>query len=381
MKIRNFLITTALVAITLSVRVQAQIKVGVTLSTTGPAAALGTAERNVFDILPKEIAGQKVEYIFLDDGSDPNTAVRNARKLIDEDKVDILMGGSTSPNCLAIVPVAGASKTPFIAMGAASAIVEPMDDIRRWVFKTVHNDSVMMDAVVKHMVKNGVKRVGYVGLADASGQGFLKALREKGEPAGINFVAIETYQRTDQSTLAQVLKLMSIQTDAIFISAHGAAAATPQIDLFNKNYKGKVYHTHGVAVNDFLRVSGKASEGVFVPMSPVLIAEQIPDSHPSKKVGLALREQYNKKFQDFSIFAGNSWDAFLLFQNAVPTALKAGKPGTPEFRAAIRDAIEKTKDFAGAAGVYSMTPTDHVGLDERSRFITQIQQGKWVLVK
>jgi branched-chain amino acid transport system substrate-binding protein len=361
---------------------KAQVKVGVTVSITGPGASLGIAEKNVFDLLPREIAGQTIEYIILDDGTDPNAAVQNARRLMEENKVDILMGSTTSPNCLAIVPAAASGTTPLIAMAASASIVEPVDEVRRWVFKTEHNDAMMMETVVQHMVKHGVKQLGYIGLADATGDGFLKALKARTEPAGISMVAIETYNRTDQSVLAQVLRLLGTKTDAIFVSSFGTPAATPQLELSKRGYKGKVHHTHGAANADFLRVAGASAEGVYLPMSPFLIASQLPDNHPSKAISLDVTKRYEAKFGPGSVstFVGNSYDAYLLFANALPKALKSGaKPGTPQVRAALRDAIEATRDLAASRGVYTMSATDHVGLDERSRYIIQVVKGQWTL--
>lgn len=365
----------------LSVSALAQIKVGVTLSITGPAASLGQVEKNVFDLLPRTMGGQAVEYIILDDASDPTTAVKNARKLVGENKVDILMGSTTTPNCLAISVVAAETKTPLIAMGSGISIVEPMDEVRKWVFKPVHNDSMMIGAVVEHMVKHGVKTVGYIGLADATGEGYLKALKPMAEKAGIKFVATELYNRTDQSVSGQVLRLIAAKPEAIFIASLGTPAATPQIELMNRGFKGKIYHTHGIANQDFLRVAGPSAEGLYLPIGPLLIAPQLPDSNPVKKISMDMIARYEAKFGAGTVntFISNAYDSVLLMENALPTALKAAKPGTPEFRAALRDALEGTKNFVGTQGVYNMTPTDHVGLDDRSRAIIRVVKGKWTL--
>lgn len=365
----------------LATAASAQVKVGVTLSVTGPGASLGIVERNVFDLLPRELHGQKIEYIVLDDGSDPNIAVRNARKLIEEDKVDILMGGTTSPNCLALVPVVANAKIPFIAMGSNAAIVEPMDDQRRWVFKTVHNDAMMMDAVVADMVKNRVKTIGYIGLADATGEGYLKAMKPLAEKNGMAVGPIETYNRTDQSVLAQAVRLASTKPDAIFIASLGTPAATPQIELVKRGYKGRIYHTHGVANADFLRVAGSAAEGMFLPIGPLLIAAQLPDNNPSKAISTDVVRRYEEKFGKGSsnTFIANAYDAYLLFANALPTALQKAKPGSPEFRLALRDALEATKEMPGTQGVYTMSAENHVGLDERSRSIITVRDGQWRL--
>jgi branched-chain amino acid transport system substrate-binding protein len=340
-------------------------------------------ERNVFELMPQDIAGQKIEYIVLDDGGDPAQAVRNARKLITDERVDILLGGTTSPNCLAIVPVAAELSVPFVAMGSAAAIVEPMDANRRWVFKTVHNDQMMVEAIVEHMVKTGIRTVGYIGLADATGEGYLRALRPLAERAGLRLVAVESYNRTDTSVTAQVLRLTMARPDAIFIASLGTPAALPQIEIVNRGYTGRLYQNHGVANADFLRVAGAAAEGLYLPIGPLLVASQLPEGNPARRPSLDIIQRYEARFGAGSTntFISNAYDAWLLFANALPRAAASAKPGTPAFRVALRDAIEATRDFAGTQGVYTMSATDHVGLDARSRQIIRVVKGQWKLAE
>ena len=359
------------------------IKVGVTVSATGPAASLGIPERNTFALLPKTIGGRPVEYIILDDASDTTTAVKNTRKLISEDKVDVIVGSTITPNSLAMIDIAAETETPMVSMAASSRIVEPVDAKRKWVFKTPQNDQQMAVVIISHMLANGVKTVGFIGFADAYGEGWWNEFNKIAGARGLNVVASERYQRTDTSVTGQVLKLVSARPDAVLIAGSGTPAALPQKALKERNYGGKIYQTHGVANNDFLRVCGKDCEGTLLPAGPVLVADQLPNDHPVKKTALAYVQAYEAVHGKGSVstFGAHAWDAGALLNAAIPTALKRAQPGTKEFRAALRDALEGVKNAAGAHGIFNMTPTDHLGLDQRAAVMVQITDGTWKLVK
>jgi branched-chain amino acid transport system substrate-binding protein len=371
----------ALVALAYAAPAAAQIKVGVTLSATGPAASLGIPEKNTFALLPKTIAGQTVEYIVLDDASDSTTAVKNARKLVSEDKVDVLIGSTVTPNSLAMIDVAAESETPMISMAASAAIIEPQDAKRRWVFKTPQNDSHMTTAILSHMADAGVKTIGFIGFNDAYGEGWYREISKLADVHKIRLVANERFARPDTSVTGQILKIMSANPDAVLIAGSGTPAALPEKTLKERGYKGKIYQTHGVANNDFLRVCGKDCEGTWLPSGPILVAEQLPDANPVKKSALVYKTAYEKAYGagTVSTFGAHAWDAGVLLANAAPAALKAGQPGTAEFRKGLRDALENTKEVAGAHGIFNMSPTDHLGLDQRSRVMVQIVDGKWKL--
>lgn len=362
---------------------QADINVGVVVSATGPAASLGIPEKNTLALMPTTIGGEKINYIVLDDASDTTTAVKNMRKLVSEDKVDVVIGSTISPNSLAMIDVAAESQTPMISMAASSRIVEPVDEKRRWVFKTPQNDAQMSTAIVEHMTDNGVKTVGFIGFADAYGEGWFEQFKSVAEARGLKIVANERFNRTDTSVTGQVLKLMSARPDAMFIAGSGTPAALPQKALVERGWKGKVYQTHGVANNDFLRVCGKDCEGTFLPAGPVLVADQLPADNPVKKSAMEYIAKYEAAHGKGSVstFGAHAWDAGVLMQAAVPEALKKAKPGTAEFRAAMRDALEGLKEVAGAHGIFNMSPTDHLGLDQRARVMVQIQGGAWKLAK
>lgn len=357
----------------------ADITIGISLSATGPGASLGIPEKNVFALLPTQIGNEKVNFIVLDDATDPTMATKNARKLVTEDKVDVLVGSSTTPATAAIAEVANESATPQVTISPVSLPAER----NKWVFRTPQQNSVMAAALIGHMKQNGVKTLGFIGFSDAYGEDWLTSVTAKAEAAGIKLVATERYARADTSVSGQVLKLVSARPDAILVVGSGSPAALPQTTLVERGYKGQVYQTHAVANQAFLKVAGKAADGVIIPVGPVVVVDQIADSHPSKSVGKNLVTKYEEKYGagSFSSFAGHAFDAWRLIEQAVPVALKSAKPGTPEFRAALRDALEGNKEVIASHGVYNMNANDHFGLDERSHVLVKIDSGNYKLIK
>ena len=371
------LVLVALMAAALSA--QADINVGVTVSATGPAASLGIPEKNTIAMMPKTLGGEKVNYIILDDASDTTAAVANTRKLITESKVDIVLGSTVTPNSLAMIDVVSEAQTPMISMAASARIVEPMDAKRKWVFKTPQNDIMMSLAIAEHMQKAGVKTVGFIGFSDAYGEGWFQEFGKAAALKGLTVVANERYNRTDTSVTGQTLKIVSAKPDAVLVAGSGTPAALPQKALKERGYPGKMYQTHGVANADFLRVGGKDVEGTFLPAGPVLVAEQLPAANPVRKAAMAYVTAYEAAYGKGSVstFGAHAWDAGLLMTAAVPVALKKGKPGTVEFRTALRDALEGLQEVPGAHGIFSMSPTDHLGLDQRARVMVKIENGAW----
>lgn len=363
--------------------VAAQIKVGVTLAATGPAASLGIPEKAVFALVPKTLGGVAVEVIILDDATDPSAAVKNTYKLISENNVDVVIGSSITPSTLAMIDIIAEKQTPLIALAASSRIVEPMDAKRAWVFKIPQNDSLVAGGIVEHMVKTGIKSVGYIGFSDAYGEGWYAEFSKLAQAANINLVGKEVFGRSDTSVTAQTLKLVAANPEAILIGAAGTPGVLPQATLQERGYKGKIYQTHGVANGDFLRVGGKQVEGALLPVGPNLVAEQLPDSHPSKKAGLEFVQKYEAVHGkgSRSLFAALAWDAWLVLDAAATRAVKKAKPGTPEFRKVLRDELEATKNLIATTGVYNYSATDHAGLDARARVMVRVENGTWKLVQ
>uniref|UniRef100_UPI00334188DB ABC transporter substrate-binding protein n=1 Tax=Castellaniella defragrans TaxID=75697 RepID=UPI00334188DB len=378
-KIRLTVCAGALLAV-LPLAASAQIKVGVTVSSTGPAASLGIPERDTVALLPTEIGGQTVQYIVLDDATDTTQAVKNIRKFTADDGVDVVLGTSATPGTLAMSDVAAETGTPLISLAANVKLVEPVDGPRKWVFKTTQNDALMAHALADAMVKQGVKTLGFIGFSDAYGDGWSQEMAIAAKAKGIQVLGDERFARPDTSVTGQILKLLSLKPDGILIAASGTPVALPQRELVNRGYKGLIYQTHGAANSDVLRVCGKDCEGMILPAGPLLVAGQLPDSHPVKQSALVYTRAYEGKYGEGTIntFGGHMWDAGQIIQHAIPEALKTGaKPGTPEFRAALRDAIEQTHELPASQGVFNMTPTDHSGLDERSRVMVKVVGGKW----
>jgi branched-chain amino acid transport system substrate-binding protein len=372
--------TAGLIALTAVGAAHADIKVGVTLSATGPAASLGIPERNTIELLPTTIAGEKIAWIVLDDASDTTKAVTNTRKFVSEDKVDVIVGSTITPNSLAMVDVAAEAETPMISMAASGRIVDPANPKTKWIFKTPQSDALMADAIAVNMKGNSIKTMGYIGFNDAYGESWLAEMKRSAQTAGIKIVAEEKYNRTDASVTGQILKIVAANPDAVLIGASGSPAATPQKELVSRGYKGKIYQTHGVANPDFLRVVGKDGNGTILPCGPMLVYEQLPADNPIKKSAADYITRYEAKFGTRSTFGGHAWDAYLLLSQAIPEGLKKAKPGTKEFRAALRDALENDKVVA-THGVFTMSPADHNGLDNRARVMLKIEDGKWVLLK
>jgi branched-chain amino acid transport system substrate-binding protein len=376
MKLRFTLL--AAVAALASGAALADVNVGVTLSLTGPGSGLGIPMQNQLKLFPKTIAGEKVNLIILDDASDPGKGVSNARRFITEDKVDMIIGSCITPVSAAIAPLAAEAKT--VQLSAAPVGVPP--DQEHWLFRLPQGADVMAYPIVEHMKKTGIKTVGFLGYADAYGEIWLKAMTPALEQAGIKLVATERFARTDTSVTPQALKLTSANPDAILVVASGSGAAMPQKGLVERGYKGKIYQTHAAATPDLVRIGGKDVEGGYVSSGPAVVAEQLPDSHPSKKLAVDFVTNYEKLMGPGSRnqFAAHSYDAAIVLEKIVPMAKKKAKPGTPEFRAALRDAMETMGRTVFSHGVMNWTAKDHWGYTNETGVLLQVKDGKFVVV-
>jgi branched-chain amino acid transport system substrate-binding protein len=358
------------------------IKIGATVSATGSAAALGAPQKESFEVLPAELAGQKVEWIVLDDASDGTKSAANARKLITEQNVDVLIGSTIAPTSMPLVDIAAEAKVPLLSPTATAAVIEPMDDKRRWVFKIVPNDRIMVNATTDYMAKQGVKTVGFIGFNDAYGDGWYRELEKIAPSKGIKIIAREAFARTDTSVTGQVLKLLAANPDAILIAASGTPAVLPQKSLRERGFNKPIYQTQGVVTPAFIQLGGKSVEGTVLAAGPFAVVDQLPENDPIRKTAEALIAEYKKKFNKPAlIFAAHQWDIATVLQRAIPIALKSGKPGTPEFRSALRDAIENLKEVPLINGFATYSPTDHNGYDQRAASMMKVQNGKFELIR
>lgn len=359
----------------------ADLKVGFITSLSGPISALGIPYNKGAQAAMayrSEIGGHKIQLIVLDDASDPATAARNARKLVNEDKVDVLIGTSGVPGALAIAAVARETKTPLIS---PTPVTVPADD-NGYTVTTSQSFPLMVSTAVEKMKQNGVKTVAYIGFSDALGDLAYASLMKSAEAAGIKVVANERYARSDSSVTGQILKIVSLKPDAVFTGTSGTPGALPYLALAERGYKGGLYGTHGLVNAEFVRVGGAAVDGLMVPSGPVMVADQLPDSNPTKKVSLEFRKVYEKVHgaPPADAFSAYTFDALMLFDDAAARALKKAEPGTPEFRLALRDAIDSTHEFAGTHGVFTYKPGDPNGLDKRAAVMIRLEKGQWKLM-
>jgi len=359
----------------------AQVKIGLMVSATGPTSAIGVPQKNTGDILPKKIGDTTIEYISLEDGGDTTRAVQNVKKLVQENNIDALIGPSTTPNAFAILDVIAEAKVPMMATVGTSAVVEPLDAKKRWVFKTTQNDDLIAEALIRHMVKAGVKTVAFIGFSDPYGDNWLKVFSALGEKAGIKVVDAERFNRTDQSVTGQTLKMIAAKPDAVLIAAVGGPAVLPQATLRDQGYKGTIYQTHAVATEDFIKLGRDKVEGTVLAAGPMLVIDEIADTNPTKKVAQGYIAAYQKQFGTVPATLGaTTWDAALLLERAIPVALKVAKPGTEAFRAALRDALEQEREVVGCQGVFNMSAANHNGMDERARVLVTVKDGRFRLL-
>lgn len=373
----------ALLAIGLAAPARADITIGALLSLTGPSASLGIPARNTIELLPSTIGGETVRWVVLDDASDPAAAVRGARKLVDQDHVDVIIGPSNTPSSVAILDVAAESGTPFLSLSGSNAVIEPPVGARRWAFKMFPAERLATGQMAEHMRAHGVTALAQLGFATGLGDGYFAAMRADATERSIPIVAEARYNPDDTAVTAQVLRLMQPKPGAVFIAASGTPATTPIIELRNRGYRGAIYTVMGIAGPDPLRVGGKSLDGVLLSGVPVLTAEQLDDAAPSKAPALAFIQAYEGRYgpRSRNLFAATFWDAFLLVGEGARTAVTVAKPGSPMFRTALRDGMEKVRGMAGAQGVFSLSETNHSGAEPSSQVLIEIRDGGYRLVK
>lgn len=381
MKLTKIMSFTAVISAAVPM-VHADITVGVVTSSSGPVAMVGIPQRNTIALLPKKIGTENVRYISLDDGSDPTATVKAMNKLIKENNVDAIIGPSGSPNAMAALGVIAKAGVPLLAPVGTSGVVVPMDAQRKWVFKTTQNDDLIAQALVQDMVKRKIKTLGFIGTADPYGENWSRVISILAAKNGISVTVKESFQRQDTSLTGQALKLVAKKPQAILIAAPGSSAVTPQVALYDRGYRGQVYQTHGAALDQFLKLGGKKVENTILAASLMLVINEVPNNHPSKQIAQKYINDYKALYGVVpATFGANVYDAGLLLNKAVPIALKQAKPGTAQFRQALRTALEQTKELPATQGVYTMTAMDHSGFDQRGRVMITVKNGQWKLLK
>ena len=377
MKLTLKLIAAAAAAVLAAAPAWADVNIGISLALTGPGSGLGIPMQNYFKLFPQTIAGEKINLIILDDATDPGKGVSNARRFVTEDKVDMVIGSCITATAAAMVPVLLEAKT--LHLSAAPVGVPPGQDA--WMFRLPQGFGVMAHPIIEHMKKSGVKTVGFLGYTDAYGELWLKEITAQAEKAGIKVVAAERFARTDTSVTPQALKLVSANPDAMLVVASGSGAAMPHKGLIERGYKGKIYQTHAAATPDLVRIGGKDVDGSYVVSGPAVIAEQLPENHPSKKAAVDFVTKYEKAMgpNTRNQFAGHAYDAQIVLEKVLPVALKKAKPGTPEFRAALRDAVEGMGRTVFSHGVMNWTKDDHWGYTNETGVLLKVVDGKFVV--
>ena len=358
----------------------AEITIGVSLGTTGPGASLGIPYKNAFQLVPRTLGGEPVRYIILDDESKPDAAAKNARKFVSEDKVDAMMGSNGVPSAAAMAQVAAEARTPLVSLTPLPPLAP---DRLHWTVIVPQTTELMMSAVAQHMKAKGIKTAGYIGFSDTWGDLVYNAASTLAPGSGFKLVTNERYARADTSVAGQVLKIIAAAPEAVIVGGSGSPGATPQIALVERGFKGPIYHNHGTVNLPFIQTGKAAAEGAIAPTGALIVAEELPADFPTKAVSLDFVKRYEAAFGPGTrnAFAGYTYDGVLLLDAAAAVALKKAKPGTPEFRAALRDALENVKNVVGTHGVYNLTPANHNGLDERARVLVQVVKGEWRLMK
>ena len=374
MKLKNNLMAMAIAALVCSPAL-ADIKIGVSLALTGPGSGLGIPMQNQLKLFPQTIGGEKVQLIVLDDATDPGKGAANARRFVTEDKVDLIIGSCITTVAAAMTDIAAEASTVQLA-GSPVGVPAGKD---KWLFRLPQSNTVIGYAMVEHMKKQGIKTLGFLGYTDAYGEQWLKEVTPLLDKAGIKMVAAERFARTDTSVTPQALKLVSANPDAMLVVASGSGAAMPELGLLERGYKGKIYQTHAAATMDLMRVGGKAVDGTFVSAGPVIVPDQLPDSHPSKKIAQTFVAQYDKVYGEGSHnqFSGHAYDAQIALEKAIPLALKKAKPGTVEFRTALRDSMETMGRTIFSHGVMNWTKDDHWGYTNETAVVLKVVDGKF----
>ena len=366
-----------------------ELRVAAIVAVTGPASALGAPERNAVELFEKTWASRndlpfKIKVISYDDGSDPTKSVSLTRKAIEEDKVQVVVCCTTTPGSMAIIDTVSAAKVTMISMASSATIIEPASS-RPFTFKTPISDKLMLQRTLSYMKREGIKKIGFFGLEDAYGEGGLKELQNITKDDGIELAATERFARQDTNFTPQALRLKQAGLDAVYIHAIPPSADLAHEALKRVGYTGAIYHGAGSSINAFVDIGKANVEGVIVGVGALNVYDQIKADNPLRPVLAKFAELYDGTFGKgkVDVFAGQSWDAMMLAVNAYQSAGAAGAKvdDLAAMRVAIKDAMERTREWPGVNGVFTITPTDHLGLDTRSTFLSKIKGGKFVLIE
>jgi branched-chain amino acid transport system substrate-binding protein len=358
---------------------QEPIKVGAFLSVTGPAAFLGDPEQKTLELYVEKlnagggVLGRKLQLLAYDSAGDADKARTFARRLIEQDKVDVIVGGSTTGETMAVVPLVEQAGIPFISLAGAVVIIEP---VKKWVFKTPHTDRMACQKIFVDMGSRGITKIALISGAG----GFDKSMRAEclkvAAQHKIEIVADETYGAGDADMTAQLTKIRTTPgVQAVLNAGFGQGPA-----IVTKNFRQigmtvPLYQSHGVASKEFVKLSGEAAEGVRLPAAALLVAETLPDSDPQKKVVVAYKREYEARFKsEVSTFGGHAYDGLMLVVEAMKRAGSTDK-------AKVRDALEATRGYMGTAGMVNMSPQDHMGLDLTAFRMLEVRRGDWSLIK
>ena len=379
MSLRTLLATAVLAFGTFAVHAADPIRIGAFLSVTGPAAFLGDPEQKTLELYVDRInasggvLGRKLELVAYDSAGDAEKARSFVKRLLEQDKVDVIVGGSTTGETMAAVPLVEAAGVPFVSLAGAVVIIEP---VKKWVFKTPHTDRMACEKVFVDMKARGATRAA---LISGSG-GFDRSMRAEclkvAGKHGVEIVADETYGASDTDMTAQLAKIKANpKVQAVLNAGFGQGPA-----IVTRNYRqlgiaAPLYQSHGVASKQFVKLSGEAAEGVRLPAAALLVADTLPGDDPQKKVVTTYKKEYEERFkQEVSTFGGHAYDGLMLVVEAMKRAKSTDK-------AKVRDALEQAKGYVGTGGVVNMSSTDHMGLDLSAFRMLEVRKGDWQLVK
>ena len=379
---RSALALALLAAFALAAPAHADLTIGFVTSLSGPASSLGVLYGRGINAAYEyrgEVGGEKITLIQLDDGSDPATATRNARKLVQENHVDVIIGTSSATSTIAMAAVAAELHVPMVAI---SPITDPAvaPGEQRWVVAVPQTPPLMLKAITDRMTRDKARTIGFIGFSDAWGDLVHAGAKAAEDRHEITLTANERYARTDNSVTGQTLKLIATRPDGVLDGGSGAQAALPLLALAERGYKGRLYGTPAMVNTDFIRIGGKAANDIQISAGPVSVADQLPDGHYAKDISLAFRAAYQKVHGAASTdgFSAYSFDAWLIVTDAARRAMATAKPGTPGFPAALNDAIFSTKELPGTEGIYTFTQASSYGVDDRSLVIARLVDGRWV---